>query len=74
EAGIEDAIHRNRTAGKAAAILTADETLARRYLELGCAFVAVGVDTCLLMRSLRELAWRFKGVAPAPSASSSVYG
>ncbi|MCT5893706.1 hypothetical protein LZM69_30295, partial [Pseudomonas aeruginosa] len=26
------------------------------------------------MRSLRELAGRFKGGAPAPSASSSVYG
>ncbi|MCW5335612.1 2-keto-3-deoxy-L-rhamnonate aldolase, partial [Pseudomonas aeruginosa] len=74
QAAIEDAIHRIRTAGKAAGILSADETLARRYLELGCAFVAVGVDTSLLMRSLRELAGRFKGGAPAPSASSSVYG
>nr|MBF3181061.1 2-keto-3-deoxy-L-rhamnonate aldolase [Pseudomonas aeruginosa] len=27
-----------------------------------------------LMRSLRELAGRFKGGAPAPSVSSSVYG
>ncbi|MCT4835424.1 2-keto-3-deoxy-L-rhamnonate aldolase, partial [Pseudomonas aeruginosa] len=51
-----------------------DRALARRYLELGCAFVAVGVDTSLLMRSLRELAGRFKGGATAPSASSSIYG
>lgn len=74
QAAIEDAIRRIRAAGKAAGILSADEALARRYLELGCAFVAVGVDTSLLMRSLRELAGRFKGGAPAPSVSSSVYG
>ncbi|SUC73088.1 4-hydroxy-2-oxoheptanedioate aldolase [Pseudomonas aeruginosa] len=74
QAAIEDAIRRIRAAGKAAGILSADEALARRYLELGCAFVAVGVDTGLLMRSLRELAGRFKGGAPAPSVSSSVYG
>ncbi|OES69326.1 2-keto-3-deoxy-L-rhamnonate aldolase, partial [Pseudomonas aeruginosa] len=74
QAAIEDAIRRIRAAGKAAGILSADEALARRYLELGCAFVAVGVDTSLLMRSLRELAGRFKGGAPAPSAASSVYG
>lgn len=35
QAAIEDAIHRIRTAGKAAGILSADETLARRYLEAG---------------------------------------
>ncbi|HBP0513119.1 TPA: 4-hydroxy-2-oxoheptanedioate aldolase [Pseudomonas aeruginosa] len=74
QTAIEDAIRRIRAVGKAAGILSADEALARRYLELGCAFVAVGVDTSLLMRSLRELAGRFKGGAPAPSASSSIYG
>ncbi|MNZ46029.1 4-hydroxy-2-oxo-heptane-1,7-dioate aldolase [compost metagenome] len=74
QAAIEDAIARIRKAGKAAGILSADEKLARRYLELGCAFVAVGVDTSLLMRSLKALASNFKGTAPAPAASgSSVY-
>lgn len=74
QAAIEDAIARIRRAGKAAGILSADEKLARRYLELGASFVAVGVDTSLLMRSLRELAGRFKGT-PAPVAPSvpSVY-
>ncbi|WCD77742.1 4-hydroxy-2-oxoheptanedioate aldolase [Pseudomonas sp. TUM22785] len=73
QAAIEDAIARIRRAGKAAGILSADETLARRYLELGCAFVAVGVDTSLLMKSLQALAGRFKG-APAPQYSvGSVY-
>lgn len=74
QAAIEDAIARIRAAGKAAGILSADEKLARRYLELGCAFVAVGVDTSLLMRSLKALASNFKGTAEAPAASgSSVY-
>lgn len=74
QAAIEGAIARIRKAGKAAGILSADEKLARRYLELGCAFVAVGVDTSLLMRSLKALASNFKGTAPAPAAGgSSVY-
>lgn len=74
QAAIEGAIARIRAAGKAAGILSADEKLARRYLELGCAFVAVGVDTSLLMRSLKALASNFKGTAPAPTApGSSVY-
>ncbi|MDF3934776.1 4-hydroxy-2-oxoheptanedioate aldolase [Pseudomonas citronellolis] len=70
QAAIEDAIARVRRAGKAAGILSADEKLARRYLELGAKFVAVGVDTSLLMRSLRDLAGRFKGGAQVSSASS----
>lgn len=65
QAAIEDAIARIQRAGKAAGILSADEKLARRYLELGAKFVAVGVDTSLLMRSLRELAGRFKGTPAA---------
>ncbi|AOE67792.1 2,4-dihydroxyhept-2-ene-1,7-dioic acid aldolase [Pseudomonas fluorescens] len=65
QAAIEDAIARVRQAGKAAGILSADPTLARRYIELGAAFVAVGVDTTVLMRGLQSLAATFKdGVAP----------
>lgn len=71
---IEDAIARIRRAGKAAGILMADEKLAKRYLELGCAFVAVGVDTSLLMRTLTALAARFKEQAPAAApGTASVY-
>ncbi|UCL85470.1 4-hydroxy-2-oxoheptanedioate aldolase [Pseudomonas sp. HS-18] len=73
QAAIEDAITCIRRAGKAAGILSADERLARRYLELGCNFVAVGVDTSLLMRSLRELAGRFKGQPLAAPSTSAVY-
>lgn len=68
-AAIEDGIARIRRAGKAAGILATDEARARRYLELGCAFVAVGVDTSLLMRAMKALAGRFKGGAAEPAGS-----
>jgi 4-hydroxy-2-oxoheptanedioate aldolase len=58
---IEDAIRRIRAAGKAPGILTPDEKLARRYLELGALFVAVGADVGLLARGSEALAARFKG-------------
>jgi 4-hydroxy-2-oxoheptanedioate aldolase len=67
QAAIEDAIVRIRQAGKAAGILSADEKLARRYIELGAAFVAVGVDTTVLMRGLQTLAATFKDT-PKPAA------
>jgi len=57
---IEDGIRRVRAAGKAPGILTADETLAKRYLELGALFVAVGIDVNLLTKNARALAQRFK--------------
>lgn len=66
QAAIEDAIARIRQAGKAAGILSADEKLARRYIELGAAFVAVGVDTTVLTRGLQTLAATFKNT-PKPS-------
>lgn len=76
QAAVEDAIARVRAAGKAPGILTADEALARRYLELGCLFVAVGNDVGLLAKAADGLAGRFKtGAAPAPASpsGSSVY-
>ncbi|MES2511621.1 MAG: aldolase/citrate lyase family protein [Pseudomonadota bacterium] len=64
---IEDAIQRIVKAGKAAGILTPDEKLARRYLALGATFVAVGLDTQLLMRGTSQLAASFKpGAMTAP--------
>ena len=72
QAAIEDAIGRIVKSGKAAGILSADENLARRYMELGATFVAVGVDTTVLMRGLQALAGKFKGV-PTPTHASSVY-
>ncbi|MFN2777521.1 4-hydroxy-2-oxo-heptane-1,7-dioate aldolase, partial [Escherichia coli] len=52
QAAIEDAIHRIRTSTKAAAILSANETLAPGYLGMSCAFVVVGLYTSLLLRLL----------------------
>ncbi|BAN47361.1 4-hydroxy-2-oxoheptanedioate aldolase [Metapseudomonas resinovorans] len=72
QAAIEDAIVRIRAAGKAAGILSADQALARRYLSLGAAFVAVGVDTTVLMRGLQSLAGAFKGTT-APVGGGGVY-
>ena len=59
QAAIEQAIAQIRAAGKAPGILMANEPLAKRYLELGARFVAVGVDTTLLARGAEALAARF---------------
>jgi len=71
-AAIEDAIVRIRQAGKAAGILSADQKLARRYIELGANFVAVGVDTTVLMKGLQGLAGQYKNTA-APTSEGGVY-
>jgi len=65
-------------AGKAAGILTSDPKLARDYLAMGALFVAVGVDTSLLVKAATELAAAFKSGAVAPpsappSATGSTY-
>ncbi len=74
QAAIEDGIARIQKAGKSAGILSANRELAQRYLELGCLFVAVGVDTSLLMGALQELAGHFKGTAaPDTPSRGSVY-
>jgi 4-hydroxy-2-oxoheptanedioate aldolase len=63
QAAIEDAIARIRACGKAPGILTGDEKLARRYIDLGCLFTAVGADLAILARGSEQLAARFKGRA-----------
>ena len=73
QAVIEDAIVRIGKAGKAAGILSADQALARRYIELGAAFVAVGVDTTVLMRGLRALAGTFKDAPAINTGAGGVY-
>ncbi|WFF41346.1 4-hydroxy-2-oxoheptanedioate aldolase [Salinicola endophyticus] len=73
QAAIEDGIARIQTAGKAAGILSANKPLARRYLELGASFVAVGVDTSVLMNALTALAGEFRGDASPAAAAPSVY-
>jgi 4-hydroxy-2-oxoheptanedioate aldolase len=58
---IEDAVVRIRRAGKAPGFLTPNEADARRVLELGGQFVAVGSDLGLLARGADALAEKFKG-------------
>ncbi len=57
---IQDTIRRIVATGKAAGILTTDETLARRHLQLGCSFIAVGIDIALLKKTTEDLARKFK--------------
>jgi 4-hydroxy-2-oxoheptanedioate aldolase len=57
---IDDAIRRIRRAGKAPGVLTGVEADARRWLECGGLFVAVGADLGLLARESERLAAKFK--------------
>jgi 4-hydroxy-2-oxoheptanedioate aldolase len=66
-AAIEGALASILAAGRAPGILAVDESLARRYIELGARFVAVGVEATILAQATRALAARFKGLADAPS-------
>jgi 4-hydroxy-2-oxoheptanedioate aldolase len=63
-AAIEGAIAAIRAHGKGAGILTPDETLARRCIELGATFVAVGADVTLLAGAVRGLAAKFERSLP----------
>jgi 4-hydroxy-2-oxoheptanedioate aldolase len=60
QSAIADAIRRIVKAGKAAGILATDEALARKYLDLGASFVAVGLDSQLLAKATSALAAKFK--------------
>lgn len=65
QAAIENAMRTIIASGKAAGTLTSDAALARRYLELGCTFVATGVDVLLFAKAARQLATSFLGNAGA---------
>jgi 4-hydroxy-2-oxoheptanedioate aldolase len=52
---VEAALGRIQSHGKAAGILTADQALAKRYLELGATFVAIGNDVGLLANGASRL-------------------
>ena len=69
---IAEGIAQVRAAGKAAGVLATDPADARRYLELGALFVAVGVDTTLLVRAATQLAASFKGT-PAAAPAGGAY-
>jgi 4-hydroxy-2-oxoheptanedioate aldolase len=58
---IEATLGRIAKAGKPAGILTPDRAFARRCLDLGATFVAVGLDAALLARGAEALVREFKG-------------
>jgi len=60
---IADAFRRIQAAGKAVGILTLDEALARRHVEMGATFIAVGTDSNLMVKATSALAGSFKGAA-----------
>ena len=66
QAAIEDGIRRILRAGKAPGIIDTSEAQARRWLDAGALFVAVGVDTILLSAAAHGLRERFK-----PSGASA---
>jgi len=57
---IEDAIRRIRSSNKPAGILTSDPAFAKRCIELGTTFTAVGVDAGILTRTTEALAQQFR--------------
>ena len=58
---MHEAVKRLRALGKPAGILTGNEEEARRYIDWGYLFVAVGADVGLLARNADALAKKFKG-------------
>ena len=59
---IQDALARIRAAGKAAGILSLDNTDTARYVQWGAQFVAVGVDVILFASAMTDLARHHKSI------------
>jgi 4-hydroxy-2-oxoheptanedioate aldolase len=57
---VEDAIRAVRACGKPCGILAGNAAFARRCIELGTSFTAVGVDVGILARGAEVLAGRFR--------------
>ena len=60
QAALEDAVRRLKKIGKPAGILTPNEEEAKRFIQWGYTFVAVGADLGLLAKNADALAKRFK--------------
>ena len=71
QAAIADAIARIQKAGKAAGILSTTEEQARKWLAAGATFVAVGVDTIVLVAAARQLLSKYKNSATRTISVSS---
>ena len=75
QAAIAGAMKTIIASGKAAGTLTSDPVLAQRYLDLGCTFVAVGVDVLMFANAARKLRGQFAGAqaAAAPAKAGAAY-
>ena len=71
QAAVEDALARIQRHGKAAGILTADQALARRYVELGAAFVGIGSDVGLLVNATTKLVADFRSGRAGPADAAN---
>jgi 4-hydroxy-2-oxoheptanedioate aldolase len=69
----QDLFRRIQKAGKAVGILTLDEALAKKHVEMGATFIAVGTDSNLMVKSTSALAAAFKGAAPQPATPKGNY-
>ncbi|HKS20133.1 MAG TPA: HpcH/HpaI aldolase/citrate lyase family protein [Bradyrhizobium sp.] len=74
QAIVEETLGRIVRSGKAAGVLTANEALNRRYLEMGVTVVAVGSDVMLLAQATTALAKRYKAEAATPAATTGNIG
>ncbi|SOE51445.1 2,4-dihydroxyhept-2-ene-1,7-dioic acid aldolase (EC 4.1.2.n4) [plant metagenome] len=70
---IRQAIDATRAQGKACGILAPREEDARRYLDWGCQFVAVGIDISLLRQAAQANLARYRDDAGASKAPGGVY-
>ena len=73
QAAIENAIKTIIASGKAAGTLTSDTALAQRYLDLGCTFVAVGVDVLIFANAARRLRTQFAGATTLATQPGAAY-
>jgi 4-hydroxy-2-oxoheptanedioate aldolase len=63
---ILEGIRTVRSTGRAAGVLMANQQIAQIYLDAGAQFVAVGVDTTLLVQAASALAKHYKGTNANP--------
>lgn len=68
-----DLFARIRKAGKAIGILTLDETLARKHIDMGANFIAVGTDSNLMVKATSGLRARFKDAEPPAAGPKGNY-
>lgn len=73
-AAVEETICRIVAAGKPAGILTGDQAFARRCLDLGATFVAIGNDVTMFSNAASKLLMDFRAGPAKPSAKADTYG